>query len=479
MIFRKCLQNIHNFSMKFVYDIFIQIEGGSLMDTFENKDLTPEETPEAQTREETTAYHGEGIGQREQIGTNAYSAYHQNTEAEGYHPPYYQMPRPGAEEPWVQPKKKAGKIIGRVLCAILAIAVLAGGCTISSFLTAQAWQDYYDAMLPGMIDQAVQDAMQDLQIPTVPMGPNVNVTVDGFSASEIYEKNINSVVAVSCKLNVGGSAGTGFIISEDGYIVTNHHVIEDAVAVYVNLANGKQYKCEVKGSDATNDIAVLKADVTGLTPVTIGKSSEVKVGEPVVAIGNALGELSFSLTGGYISGTNREISTDGTMINMLQTDLAINSGNSGGPLFNARGQVIGITTAKYSGTSSSGASIEGIGFAIPIDDVIGMIADLRNHGFITGAYLGVSVSDVNEAAQAYGVPAGAYVHETVEGFCAAKAGMQAGDIIIWVETQQITSLNSLTRALRNYKAGDTIEVTVWREGRNVKLTLTLDEKPRN
>jgi serine protease Do len=213
--------------------------------------------------------------------------------------------------------------------------------------------------------------------------------------------------------------------------------------------------------------------------VTIGKSSEVKVGEPVVAIGNALGELSFSLTGGYISGTNREISTDGTMINMLQTDLAINSGNSGGPLFNARGQVIGITTAKYSGTSSSGASIEGIGFAIPIDDVIGMIADLRNHGFITGAYLGVSVSDVNEAAQAYGVPAGAYVHETVEGFCAAKAGMQAGDIIIWVETQQITSLNSLTRALRNYKAGDTIEVTVWREGRNVKLTLTLDEKPRN
>ena len=452
------------------------------MDTFENNGLTPEETPEVKTQEEATAYHGEGIGQREQIGTNAYSAYHQNAQAEDYRPPYYQMPRPGAEEPWAQPKKKkkAGKIIGRVVCAILAIAVLVGGCTISSFLTARSWQAYYDAMLPGMIDQAVKDAMAGVQLPTAPEDTtDVIVTVDGFSATEIYQNNVNSVVAVTCKLNTGGSAGTGFIISEDGYIVTNHHVIEDAVAVYVNLVNGKQYKCKVVGSDAANDIAVLKADVTGLQPVTIGSSAEAKVGEPVVAIGNALGELSFSLTGGYISGTNREITTDGTVINMMQTDLAINSGNSGGPLFNARGEVIGITSAKYSGTSSSGASIEGIGFAIPIDDVWSMIEDLRDHGFITGAYLGVSVSDVNPEAQAYGVPAGAYVHEVVAGYCAAESGMQAGDIIIWVDTQQITSLNSLTRALRNYDPGDTVEITVWREGRNVKLTLTLDEKPHN
>jgi serine protease Do len=167
------------------------------------------------------------------------------------------------------------------------------------------------------------------------------------------------------------------------------------------------------------------------------------------------------------------------VINMMQTDLAINSGNSGGPLFNARGEVIGITSAKYSGTSSSGASIEGIGFAIPIDDVWSMIEDLRDHGYITGAYLGVSVSDVNPEAQAYGVPAGAYVHEVVAGYCAAESGMQAGDIIIWVDTQQITSLNSLTRALRGFEPGDTVEITVWREGRNVKLTLTLDEKPHN
>ena len=437
------------------------------MDTFENNDLTPEETPVVSTPEETTSYHAEGVGQREQIGGNAFDAYHQNS---------------APAEPWEKPKKekKAGKIIGRIVCVILAIAVLVGGCTVSSFLTARAWQAYYDAMLPGMIQQAVQDAVAGIELPTVPEDTtDVIVTVEGFSATEVYQQNVDSVVAVTCKMNVGGSAGTGFIISEDGYIVTNHHVIEDAVAVYVNLSNGKQYKCQVIGSDAANDIALLKVDLTGLKPVTIGCSSEAKVGEPVVAIGNALGELSFSLTGGYISGTNREISTDGTVINMLQTDLAINSGNSGGPLFNARGQVIGITTAKYSGTSSSGASIEGIGFAIPIDDVIGLIEDLRVHGFVTGAYLGVSVSDVNAEAQAYGVPAGAYVHEVVAGYCAAKGGMQPGDIIVWLETQQITSLNSLTRALRGYKPGDTVEVTVWREGRNVKLTLTLDEKPHN
>ena len=450
------------------------------MDPFENNELPQDENPQTPAPEASGEYHGEGIGRREDTGTNAYHAYHLSSESETYQPPYYQMPYQ-TEEPWGKPekKRKTGKIIGRIVLVILAIGVLAGSCTISSFFTAKAWQAYYDAMLPGLIDQAVQDAMSGVQIPGASTGPNVIVSVDGFSATEIYENNVNSVVAVTCKMNVGGSAGTGFIISEDGYIVTNHHVIEDAVAVYVNLANGKQYKCEVKGSDATNDIAVLKADLTGLTPVKIGKSSEVKVGEPVVAIGNALGELSFSLTGGYISGTNREITTEGTVINMLQTDLAINSGNSGGPLFNARGEVIGITTAKYSGTSASGASIEGIGFAIPIDDVISMIWDLKEYGYVTGAYLGISVSNVPADVLAYGEPEGAFVHETVEGYCAAKAGMLPEDIITQLDSYKITGLSSLTRALRNYKAGDTIEITVWREGQHITLTLTLDEKPHN
>ena len=197
----------------------------------------------------------------------------------------------------------------------------------------------------------------------------------------------------------------------------------------------------------------------------------------MVAIGNALGTLSFSLTVGNISGIDREITTEGTILNMLQTDTAINSGNSGGPLFNAKGEVIGITTAKYSGTTSSGASIEGISFAIPMDDVIGMIRDLRDHGYVTGPYLGVVVGDVDPAAHAYGVPAGAFIREVSPGYCAEKAGLQAGDIIIKMGDYEVTGLNSLSRTLRNFKAGDTVTLLVWRSGAKLELTVTFDEKP--
>ena len=152
------------------------------MDTFENNDLTPEETPVVCTPEETTSYHAEGVGQREQIGGNAFDAYHQNS---------------APAEPWEKPpkSKKAGKIIGRIVCVILAIAVLVGGCTVSSFLTARAWQAYYDAMLPGMIQQAVQDAVAGIELPTVPEDTtDVIVTVEGFSATEVYQQNVDSVV---------------------------------------------------------------------------------------------------------------------------------------------------------------------------------------------------------------------------------------------------------------------------------------------
>jgi serine protease Do len=330
-----------------------------------------------------------------------------------------------------------------------------------------------------------QAALDALQKPSSGGSTNVIVTVDGLSASEIYERNIQSVVAVNCTISGGAgqttpksSAGSGFIISEDGFIVTNYHVVEGATSVTVILANGKKYSCQVRGYDATNDVAVLKAEATNLMPVTIGRSSETKVGDPVVAIGNALGTLSFSLTVGNISGVDRKITTDGSILNMLQTDAAINSGNSGGPLFNAKGEVIGITTAKYSGTTSSGASIEGISFAIPMDDVASLISDLKEHGYVTGAYLGVTVSDVDPAAQAYGVPAGAYVHEVVEGFCAKRAGIQPGDIIIELGGYEVTSLNSLTKALRNFKGGDLSTVRVWRGGKVVVLSITFDEKPQ-
>jgi serine protease Do len=204
----------------------------------------------------------------------------------------------------------------------------------------------------------------------------------------------------------------------------------------------------------------------------------MQVGDQVVAIGNALGELSSSLTVGYVSGVDRDITTDGTVINMIQTDAAINSGNSCGPLFNAKGEVIGITTAKYSGTTSSGASIEGISFAIPLDDVIDMIEDLRDYGYIKSAYLGVMVWEVDATvADTYNLPQGVYVEEVTAGACADRAGVHAKDIIVELGGYTVRSMNDLSRALRAYEAGETVTIVVWRAGQQVILKVTLDEKP--
>jgi serine protease Do len=181
---------------------------------------------------------------------------------------------------------------------------------------------------------------------------------------------------------------------------------------------------------------------------------------------------------GYISAKERDVNTDGFTINMMQTDAAINSGNSGGPLFNMRGEVIGITTAKYSGTSSGGATIEGVGFAIPIDDVQGILSDLTTYGYITGAYLGVKVSDMDAAAaDYYGMPVGAYVQEATEGYAAQRAGIREKDIIVALGSIRVENVNDLTRALRSFKAGERTTVTVYRGGREMVLDIVLDEKP--
>ena len=172
------------------------------------------------------------------------------------------------------------------------------------------------------------------------------------------------------------------------------------------------------------------------------------------------------------------MNTDGFAINMLQTDAAINSGNSGGPLFNMKGEVVGITTAKYSGTSSGGATIEGVGFAIPIDDVAGMLSDLATLGYVSGAYLGVMVSDMDAtAANYYGLPMGAYVQEATPGYAAARAGVQEKDIIVALGDIQVSTVSELTKALRNFTAGQETTITVYRGGREMKLTIVLDPKP--
>lgn len=308
-----------------------------------------------------------------------------------------------------------------------------------------------------------------------------------LTPQEVYNMYVNSVVGITTSgttTNVFGqqtefaASGSGFIITEDGYIVTNHHVIEDASSITVSLYDGTTYDAELIGSDASNDVAVLKVDATGLQPVSIGDSDEVEVGDQVAAIGNPLGQLTFSLTVGYVSALDRAIDTDGTPINMLQTDAAINSGNSGGPLFDMNGNVIGINTAKYSGSTSSGTSIEGIGFAIPIDDAMSIVNDLINYGYVTGqAYLGVSVIDMDSTtAQYYSLPLGVYVKDVTAGSCAEKAGVQEGDIITGLDDTTVECYTDLAAALKEHKAGEEVTLSVYRSGRDVTLNVTLDEK---
>ena len=253
----------------------------------------------------------------------------------------------------------------------------------------------------------------------------------------------------------------------------------DARKIKVSSFDGNEYSATLVGKDATNDVAVLKVEAEGLPHAVIGSSTELAVGDQVVAIGNPLGELTATLTVGYVSAKDRDVTTEGATINMIQTDAAINSGNSGGPLFNMKGEVVGITTAKYSGSSASGASIEGIGFAIPIDDVAPMIDDLINYGYVTGAYLGVMVQDVDtESAGYYGIPVGAYVAEVTPGYAAEKAGLRAKDIIVALGDYKVGSVSDLTRALRHFAAGDTTTIVVYRGGAEQVLSITLDEKPQ-
>ena len=309
-----------------------------------------------------------------------------------------------------------------------------------------------------------------------------------MTPAQVYAQCVPSVVAINCT-GIGyngfgqavqtGSSGSGFVLSEDGYIVTNYHVVKDSKTIEISMFNGTTYKAEYIGGNEANDIALIKVDAKDLPPVAIGSSSDLIVGDQVAAIGNPLGELASTLTVGYVSAKDRIVTSEGTQINMLQTDAAINPGNSGGPLFNMYGQVVGITSAKYSGTTNSGATIEGIGFAIPTDDVMMMLEDLKTFGYVTGGYLGVTVSEVSQnACDLYGLPQGVLVRDVMPGSCAEKAGMRSQDIIIDLGGNEVKNLNSLSRALNKFKGGQEVIVTVYRSGREVELTVILDERPQ-
>ena len=316
--------------------------------------------------------------------------------------------------------------------------------------------------------------------------------VDGKTAmsdAEVYAANVNSVVSINTTGTSGtnffgqpvqtASAGSGFVLTKDGYIVTNYHVVKDADTVKVTMYNGDEYEAKYVGGDEDYDIAVIKVEATELQPVTLGDSEKLNVGDHVLAVGNPLGELTFSMSGGMVSSVNRAINVSGTPFNMIQTDASINPGNSGGPMFNQYGEVVGIVSAKYSSTGNE--AVEGLGFAIPINDVIAMIQDIMTNGYITNKpYLGITGGSMTEQMAAqyrYDITSGVFVYSVEEGKAAEKAGLKMGDVITKVDDHDIKTMEDLTAVKKQYSAGDTCTLTVYREKQTITVELTWDAVP--
>lgn len=278
--------------------------------------------------------------------------------------------------------------------------------------------------------------------------------------------------------------GSGVIISKDGYILTNNHVIDGANKIKVTLRNGEEHEAKLIGKDSKTDTAVIKIEATNLTYAILGDTSKLEVGDLAVVIGNPLGELGGSVTSGIISALEREITIDGKKMNLIQTDAAVNQGNSGGGLFNANGELVGIVTAK-----SSGIGIENLGFAIPINDIQAVVDDLLEHGYATNrAFLGVSMKDTSYSTNTnpydpFGglfsmftqMQYGAYVDSVIEGSPAEKGGIKKGDIIVSVDGNVVSTSAEVTSAVTNCEVGDEIEIGIIRENKTKTIKVTLTE----
>ena len=348
------------------------------------------------------------------------------------------------------------------------------------------------ALLMGLLGSAIGNSLFGKGSTTIYEGQRESSVIDVskidtgklMTPAEVYAANVNSTVGITTSVTTNywgfqttsAASGSGFILTADGYVLTNYHVIESSNSISVTLYDGKSYDAVLIGYDESSDIAVLKIDAEGLTPVVLGDSDNLNVGDSVVAIGNPLGELTFSLTSGAVSALNREITLSNSVtMNLIQTDCAINSGNSGGALFNLYGEVIGITNAKYSG-SGSGASIDNIGFAIPINHVRGIVESIIENGYVAKPYIGVNVSDVSEETMGYGLPAGAAVKAVSEDSPAEKAGLQVNDIITAVNGKEISGRTGLSEAVSAASVGDTLTLTVYRQGNTISVDVTVGEQ---
>lgn len=416
----------------------------------------------------------------------AYSPNYYRTSTAGYSTPSYDKP--------VKEKKgmsSGAKFAIRAICLILACGIVSG---LAAAIVTNHIIENTDFTVQNQVVLGAQTTgggnSNDADTDTL-------VVPDGsvMSPDDIYDLACQQAVGIQLAANgtnIFGQQtineaviGSGFVISEDGYIITNYHVAEPYLVygaqggyvLRVVLYDGTTYDATVIGYEEQNDIAVLKINASGLNPVTIGDMTDVKVGNDVYVIGNPLGELTYTMTTGSVSALDRVITTEvSSSINVFQIDAAVNSGNSGGPVYNNRGEVIGIVDAKY-----SASGVEGLGFAIPIDDAMNIITDLIEHGYVTGkAYFGITVRTVDSmTAQYFNMHEGVFINSVEAGSCAEKAGLKAGDIIIKLGDDVVRSTEDLQAAKNAYSAGDTVPVTIFRSGEELVLNVTFDEQPAN
>lgn len=410
------------------------------------------------------------------------------------------------QEGFLPDKKVRRKIFWLVACMAL-VAALGGSALTAAIRAISDRNAVYQASVSGDGEEKPNDAQTSPQKEENAEGktpatdekpytlekavlPETLPSNDGskeLTPAQVYEQNAASVVCIETtfvqELPEGtleaGSVGSGFLLSGDGFILTSAHLVVDALSIDVTLYSEEQYEAQLVGIDETSDIALLKIEAEGLPSVSIAEEDSLHVGDEVVAIGNPFGELSYTMTHGYVSGLDREITIESIPIRMIQTDAPINSGNSGGPLLDMNGNVVGIAAAKYSGMSRSGVTIENVSFAIPIHDALEIAYDLQAYGYVTGrAYLGVTVLDLDASlAEDYGLPVGPRVETVTEGSCAEKAGIQPGDFILAIDERKTGSTNALLAALRDRRAGETVTVKLYRAGAELEVEVTLDERP--
>ncbi len=392
------------------------------------------------------------------------------------------MPQAGFVPP-AKPPKKGGKRVGLIIGTI-ALALCVGGVG--------AVGGYLIANNSGVVQTVTGNTTSNNdKNHTQNNAGNSNLTIQKADSSEIapttiqevVDKVSSSVVEITTETvqtsnylgqYITQGAGSGVIVSEDGYIITNNHVIEDASTIIVKTTDGTEYEATLIGTDSTADVALIKIDATGLNPVTFADSDEIAVGQTAIAIGNPLGSLGGTVTTGIVSALDRTITLDGKQMNLLQTNAAINPGNSGGGLFDANGNLIGMVVAK-----SSGTGIEGLGFAIPANDIVAVLDDLMNYGYVTGRpSLGITLVDITSRQELFMYrldKTGVYISGVEPGSCADKAGLQSADCIEKVNNQEISSAAEVSEIISGCKAGDTVTIQYYRDGESKTVTIVLDE----